>query len=249
MGDSFTQFDRETMKPIIGITPLFDEEKDGIWMQTAYINAILRAGGIPVVLPIHTNREEVRQIAHQFDGFLFTGGPDIKPELYGETTLTTCASSIPLRDSMEEKLLHAVYITGKPIMGICRGCQLINVILGGTLYQDIPSQYKTSLVHRQEPPKNKPIHDVSVIEGTLLHRIVKQSNLHVNSLHHQAVKKAAPILQVAAYAEDGIIEAIDQPDHAFLLGIQWHPELMFEKEPLQLRLFEAFIRAIKSVPV
>lgn len=231
------------MKPLIGITPLFDEDKGSPWMQTAYMNGILKAGGLPVMLPVQIEKDDIRLFVEKLDGFLFTGGPDISPYLYGETPQASCGPCVEVRDAMEKKLFEELLPSGKPILGICRGCQLLNALSGGTLYQDIATQYETQLTHRLEPPQNSPCHKVTVIKGTLLHQILRKNTLIVNSIHHQAIRTPALGLQVAAYAEDGLIEAAFRPDHPFFLTVQWHPERMFETDPLQLILFESFIQA------
>jgi putative glutamine amidotransferase len=214
-------------------------------MTNSYMEAIFECGGFPLLLPIKGAKELWHQAAMEMDGFLFTGGGDITPSLYGEETLQCCGEISPNRDAMELDLLSAVLPTGKPILGVCRGIQLLNVGLHGTLYQDIYLQNAQPILqqHTQKLPDHLPAHDIIIEEGSLLHRIEKTTRLPVNTLHHQAVKDCAPGVSIAARSSSGLIEAIEKQDHPFFLGVQWHPERMWHVDTAAKVLFESFVDA------
>ncbi|NLW08833.1 MAG: gamma-glutamyl-gamma-aminobutyrate hydrolase family protein [Firmicutes bacterium] len=227
------------MRPVIGITcRRVTGAGTGVpeyRLAAAYITAVEEAGGIPLLLPALAVRERLPAAACH--GLLFSGGGDPDPQLYGEEELFPLDSVDRHRDAWEiflvrEALRHAI-----PVFGICRGLQITNVALGGSLYQDLPAQLRVS--HRQEAPAEKVSHRVWVEEGTLLARIIKRKRIWTNSLHHQAVKEPAPGLIVAARSGDGVVEALEAQDGPFLLAVQWHPERL--KSPGARRLFKAFI--------
>lgn len=230
-------------KPIIGITPLFDEDKDSIWMLPGYMEGILMAGAIPFILPFTEDEEDILRIAEEFDGFIFTGGQDIDPVIYGEEKLPCCGKIDSGRDDLESKLLEKVIQYDKPSLGICRGLQLMNAVLGGTLYQDLDTERKeNTLVHHQSPPYNIPIHKVEISNNSKLFDIFNEKEIMVNSCHHQAVKRLAGKLKTAAISEDGVIEAAYMPDKKFVLGVQWHPEFMYLQDEMSRKLFYEFIK-------
>lgn len=231
-------------KPIIGVTPLFDDNRESIWMVSAYLNAIQYAGGIPVVLSLSDCEKEIEPIAQNFDGFLFTGGHDIHPSLYGEEKLTVCGKTCEYRDVFEKILFEKALEYKKPILAICRGFQFMNAVLGGSLYQDFKSQapLPIQLIHSQEKPYDAAAHSVKIYRDTPLYYIVKADEIGVNSIHHQAVKVLSDRLAPAAVAADGIIEAVYMPDEKFVLGVQWHPEFMYENDEAAARLFEGFVQ-------
>ncbi len=241
-------------KPVIGLTPSHNIDNDDVRLGPQCLRAIRMAGGIPVILPIETEKENLRQLIERLDGILFTGGPDPHPFLFGEEVLTGCGEISVKRDAMEIALLSLTMEHKKPIMGICRGIQMINVGLGGDIYQDIPSQTvrEIPIAHRQPPLSYQPSHTVTVMAGSLLENICRPAagaeasgpvRLRVNSTHHQAVRRLAPGLVSCAIAPDGIIEGIEMPDYPFLLGVQWHPEYLWEKDPAAAALFRAFVAA------
>lgn len=232
-------------KPVIGLTASHDLKTDDLRMGHFYMDALRHNGAIPVILPLTLDEEEAGQLAESLDGFLFSGGPDIHPFLFGEETLMGCGDFSPLRDSSELLLLSQVYERKKPVLGICRGAQLLNIALGGDIYQDIFSQIpaRSPIAHRQPFNAAHPAHRVALESGSRLAAISESLSLEVNSLHHQAIRNAAPCLKVCGRSSDGIIEAVEQPDHPFLIGIQWHPEQLAGKYPHADRLFSAFIKA------
>lgn len=231
------------MKPMIGLIPLVDEGRDSYWMLPGYMRGVEQAGGLPVMLPLTSDPASLRTLAERCDGFLFTGGHDVSPKMYGEDTLPECAAPCLERDRMEKPLLQMALAEGKPVFGICRGLQLINAALGGTLYQDLPTQHPSDVNHRMAAPYNRAEHDVTLLPGTPLRALMGQDTLGVNSCHHQAIKALSPRLSPMAVAPDGLIEAIWMPERRFVWAVQWHPEFFdLDHEPSR-RLFDEFIRA------
>ena len=225
--------------PIIGVTPLWDAERKSVWMLPDYLDGIKAAGGIPVVLPLEMTEVDADRIVATCDGFLFTGGQDVTPELYGaEHSLSLITS--PERDKLEMLLLSKALPSDKAILGICRGLQLINVFLGGTLWQDLPSQHPSEIVHRQGKPYGVPTHKV-ILDGDLKSLLGKDI-LEVNTLHHQAAKDLGRDLTPMAVAPDGIIEAVQMAGKRFVWAVQWHPEYMFKTDPDSLAIFSCFIK-------
>lgn len=217
--------DDSNRAPLIGVTPLWDVERQSVWMLPDYLDGIKAAGGIPVVLPIAMSETDAERIVETFNGFLFTGGQDV--------------SSCPERDKEETLLLQKALEADKPILGICRGLQFINVFLGGTLWQDLPSQHPSVIVHRQGKPYGVPTHQVS-ISGEL-QSLLGKDILDVNTLHHQAVKDLGNGLTPMAIAPDGLIEAFQMPDKRFVWAVQWHPEYLFKTDKDSLAIFSCFV--------
>ena len=237
------------MKPIVGVMPLWDEEKDSIWMLPGYMDGISQAGGIPVIFPFSTDEQELKQLIGMCDGFLFTGGQDVTPEVYHEDPLEDLIDCCIKRDLMETIVLKEAIADDKPVLGICRGIQFINAALGGKLYQDIPTQRPSEINHHQNPPYNVPVHNVSIAAGSPLHKCLEVEQLPVNSYHHQAVKIMAPELVVMAKAPDGIVEAVYKPDNRFLWAVQWHPEFSYQTDINSMKIFKAFVDAMEQKAV
>lgn len=231
--------------PLIGITPSHDPKASALNLRFNYCNAIRQAGGIPVILPLELSEEEAATVAEKFDGLLLSGGPDIHPFLFGEETLKGCGDVSFLRDSVEIALFHHMYNRRKPVLGICRGAQLMNIALGGDIYQDINSQLQGEprIAHIQPFHYSAASHHVSVAEGSLLRRITGSDTIEVNSAHHQAVRNTAPGALVSARSADGLTEALELPGYPFLLGVQWHPEYLYENYAHARSLFQAFVQA------
>lgn len=229
-------------KPFIGLTPSIDSEHHTMQTRLHYPQAIEAAGGIPLLLP-PLSPDNMREAVHACDGLLFTGGVDVHPSLYGEEMLAACGDVCPQRDEMELLLLRLALERDLPVLGICRGIQLINVGLGGTLWQDLPSQTGSSLCHSQRPPFPMTVHTVHVEEDSPLFSLLKTCDYAVNSTHHQAVRTCAPSLRAAARSSDGIVEAVWRPESRFLLAVQWHPEFRFETDKGAAALFSALVRA------
>ncbi len=232
-------------RPIVGVLPLWDDQKSSIWMLPGYLDALRLSGAIPVILPLEIEREDLEELCGHCDGFLFTGGHDVDPSLYGQDPTSQCGVSNTLRDRLESTLFSYAIEHDIPILGICRGIQIINALCGGTLYQDLPSEYDLSCrrVHQMSPPYDQPCHRVSVVENTPLHQLTQSDFLEVNSYHHQAIKDLAPNLTVMAYSEDGLIEAIYMSSRRFVWAVQWHPEFNFHTSPSSRSIVKAFVDA------
>ena len=233
-------------KPLIALLPLWDKEKNSYWMLPGYAELIIKSGGVPVVLTFSDDNESVKEIADRFDGFVFTGGDDIDTERYGQKPIEQCGQPCAQRDSLEFALFSEVIKTDKPVLGICRGMQFLNVALGGTLYQDLPTQKPGDVCHKQPAPFDALTHSVKVEKDTLLYSIVGTETLMVNTLHHQAAAEIAPSLRVCATADDGLAEAVYAPEKAFLLGVQWHPEMIFSHEENSIKIGKAFVEACRK---
>lgn len=228
-------------RPVIGVVPLYDIQRDSLWMIPGYLDGIAAAGGIPVVLPLTEDEQVLGQLANDVDGFLMTGGQDVSPALYGEERLDSCGEDLPVRDGMESRIFQLCLERDVPVLGICRGIQLMNVLLGGTLYQDLPSQHPTETEHHMSPPYDRPVHQVEICKGTPLFDLIQTERMDVNSYHHQAVRDKAPALQTMAVSEDGLIEAVCLPERPFVWAVQWHPELSWRTDEKSRRIFEAFV--------
>lgn len=229
------------MKPVIGITT--DVEKnDKHVLNNTYVKAVIRAGGLPIILPVGAE-EDVKQFAGLIDGLLLTGGGDIDPTIFGEEPHLRLGDVDPARDAVELDLFKEVLALNKPILGVCRGLQIMNIALGGNMYQDIYAQKEGDLLqHIQKAPNSHGSHFVQVEKESLLESITKTSQIKVNSYHHQAVKDVPKPLIISGVASDGVIEAIESTAHTFVLGVQWHPEALAQKEDaVSLRIFDAFI--------
>ena len=230
-------------KPIIGVTPLFSDKINKVWMLPCYTDAIWHAGGIPVILPLSQKEEEIDELARKFDGFLFTGGHDIDPAMYGEEKLPFCKSTSAYRDNFEKILFEKTLKYKKPVFAICRGFQFMNVVLGGSLYQDIEMQMVRVLEipHLQEKPYEAPAHSIKLTPSTPISNLADEDVVMVNTIHHQSIRTLASSLCVAATAPDDIIEAVYMPSEAFVVGVQWHPEFTYQNDKFSSELFKAFV--------
>jgi len=231
--------------PLIGIVPLWDEQKDSLWMLPGYMDCVKQAGGLPVMLPLTSDMSLITKISRTVDGVLFAGGQDISPDLYGHRDSGLCGEICKERDDMEPVLFsEAVLGLDTPAFGICRGLQFINAVLGGTLYQDLPSQLNgtISVDHKQKTPMTETCHTVFISADTPLHEFFATDKEEVNSGHHQGVCELSDKLSAMAVAEDGLIEAAYMPDKAFVWAVQWHPECTPHEERSR-KLFGAFVEA------
>ena len=240
------------MRPLIGITcsrrivegwgP--DSPGDTIdYTFEEYSRAIRHCGGAPVLIPIAQTKEILQTILERIAGLLLSGGPDIHPKSYDEQPLPELGEVDEDLDRMELEIAKMAFQRNLPILGVCRGIQVLNVSRGGTLYQDIPTQVQDSINHLQNVDKTIQTHTICIERKTLLHRIFRRREIWVNGKHHQAIKDLAPDFVVSARARDGIIEAIEHPSRRFVLGVQWHPEGTWEKDPYSKKLFRAFVQA------
>jgi len=242
---------KRLIKPIIGITPDYnsgDQETEGsreptLFLRARYMQAVEAMGGVPLILPVTASKEIQEALLSKIQGLLLTGsGPDLDPALYGETQQYRFKKVSDERAGSETTLVHMALEANLPVLGICGGTQLMNVALGGSLYQDIPSQISGSLDHRQKTTATEPSHGVAITPGTRLHAILKTDRLQVNSSHHQATKTVAPDLIINAKAEDGVIEGLESPRHRFALGVQWHPEFMYARDEASRKILSAFLQ-------
>ena len=218
-------------------------------LSRTYVQAIRGAGGAVVTIPPCRDAELLRPVYGAIAGLLLAGGGDVQPELYGQPVRAELRLVEPERDATEVLLARWAMEDGLPILAICRGIQVLNVALGGTLIQDIPSQVPGALAHNPlpKPPRSRPTHEVHLVGGSRVSTILglgrPVAQVRVNSFHHQAVDAVASALRVAARAPDGVIEALECPDRGFVIGVQWHPEEMVAGDPAQKALFAAFVEA------
>ena len=235
-------------KPVIGITadneePTAPGKPGSYFLRQNYADAVVTAGGVPLVLPHEPELAE--DYLGRIDGLIVTGGDfDIDPAMFGATTRHQTVKIKGRRTEFEAAAAKAALKRNMPVLGICGGQQLLNVILGGTLYQHIPDEVSGAIEHEQKNPRNEPGHKVTIAPGTLLHRITGLKELGVNSAHHQAAKSVGPGVTVNATAEDGVIEGIEDGRYKFCLGVQWHPE--FQISAGDEKIFSAFIAAAKK---
>ncbi len=233
----------EINKPIIGLTTYQRERGAYCVVVTEYIESVFAAGGIPVCIPAVKDEADYGYYMEILDGIIFTGGVDINPSCYGEEPLKEVSGIAPSKDEYELGLFKKAYDGKMPIFGICRGNQLINVALGGSLYQDINSQLPGSFGHYpKETPEDELYHSVELVEGSKLHEIMGVNKLHVNSFHHQAIKSLGRELKVTAVSKDNIIEAVESTEDRYLLGVQWHPECLTKRYQIFLSLFSRLVQ-------
>lgn len=234
-----------TGRPRIGISLDVDATISRYELKRTYVDAVLGAGGLPILVPFVAGAEADAFLS-LLDGLVLSGGAfDVPPALYGEEVRPACGPLVPERTDTELRLLRAALAQGLPVLGVCGGMQLLNVALGGTLYQDLPTDAGLR-GHQQPAPKDVPSHDVEVVAGTRLAGLVGAGRLRVNSTHHQAVRAVAPGLLVSARSPDGVIEGIELPGRPFALGVQWHPEAALRHEPRHAELYRALVQAARE---
>lgn len=228
-------------KPIIGITPSFYSLSERFVLNLEYVESIKEAGGIPLILPyIEKSLDDVDEILSRIDGLLPAGGGDVLPRFFGEEPEST-KFVVPQRDKFEIKIIKECYRKKIPVLGICRGCQIMNVAMGGSLIQEI----NTGIQHYQQAPGSEPTHTIYIEKESILYEIFKKQKIMVNSFHHQAVKKPGKNLYASAKSKDGIIEAIEAKEHPFFVGVQFHAEYLWKKDRKFLNLFKLFISKCK----
>jgi len=236
------------MRPIIGI-PCFAAERAGTRRpiygnNQAYVRAIEQAGGAPVLVPLLESSESVAAICERLDGLLLTGGGDLAPALYGEERMPVCGEIEAERDAAEMEITRWALEARTPVLGVCRGMQLLNVVRGGTLYQDIVTQHPGSPRHDViEHGRTHLAHAIALNPSSRLAAILGTREPVVNSLHHQAVKDAGEGVEIVGWSEDGIAEALELPGVPFALAVQYHPEELYATDEASRRLFAAFVRA------
>jgi len=213
-----------------------------------YIDAVRAAGGAAVLLPMGASEDELRALVGKLDGLLLPGGVDLVPAAYGQDALPECGATDERQDALELSLARLAVERGLPLLAICRGLQVLNVALGGTLWQDLPSQVPAAQAHGffGQQNRNRLVHAVRLEFGSRLHAIMGVERVETNSSHHQAVRELAPGLVVTGRAPDGVVEAVELPEHRFAVGVQWHPEGMYQQYPSMLRPFAALIESARD---
>lgn len=209
------------------------------------MQALANSGAVPVLLPAGVSAVVAGQYARLIDGLLLSGGGDLDPFFFGEEPRGT-GKITPERDAFEMALVPEMLAARKPILAICRGMQVLNVAAGGSICQDLAKQAPASIDHWQQAPDWHPFHQVELSDGTMLRKILRTKEIRVNSFHHQSVAPVAPNFLVSARSCDGIIEAIEATHHPFAVGVQWHPEAMCDRDPVQQQLFAALVEAIRK---
>lgn len=236
----------ENLKPRIALFPSYDDGAERMSLLLRYVRAIEMAGGVPFVLPLTDSEDSYASLAQICDGALFPGGDDVYPHIYGETVHEGFGSACRGRDKGEFCFFKKIIELKKPFLGICRGIQLVNVGMGGTLYQDIPLEYGREILHRQQPPYSVPHHSVTLKKGSKVAELAGAEKLMVNSMHHQSIKTAGNDVKIVGYADDGIVEAIELENYPFGIAVQWHPEHLVDNDLCSRRLFEGLICAGKK---
>jgi len=235
--------------PLIGVSTSITvgQTPERAYVNSAYLHAVQQAGGVPVALPPQLSTACLNRLLRGLDGLLLTGGGDMDPACFGEEPHATVYDVAPSRDSVETAAVRAIIDRRRPVLAICRGIQVLNVALGGTLYQDVASDPGTQIRHGQEAPRDQPSHKVTVAPGSRLARILGSDEIEVNSMHHQAVKALGAGLTAVAWAPDQIVEGVELDDASrFALGVQWHPEeLVGHSEPSR-RLFAALVNSARE---
>lgn len=242
------------MKPVIGITPspMVDEHRgERNTLSINYSDAVLAAGGVPIILPPQTGNDD--EILSIVDGLIFSGGGDIRPEVYGDHDYHPKTYGVhDQRDNLELPLIREAIARDMPVLCICRGIQILNVALGGTLYQDVADQFNPEIKHSQSDlsiPASEPSHQVQLTPGSLAATVYGSDTVPTNSFHHQSLKDVPAELVVVGRAPDGTVEAVERPGSHFVLGVQWHPEMMFKANDLHLKPFASLIEAAKRSEV
>lgn len=234
---------KQTQQPLIGITTYARNENGQFMLPAVYVDAVRRAGGIPVLLPPGEDHQEI--LLHHLDGIILAGGGDISPSYYNGKTHPTIYMVDIERDRSELALIKKLIAKDLPTLCICRGSQILNVALGGSLIEHLPDEVGNDVAHRL-PPRERTEHPINLEPTSQLAQIMGKTTIVTASWHHQAVRNLALGLNVVAYAPDGTIEGIEKPDHPWLIGVQWHPELTAATDETQHRLFEALVVAASN---
>jgi putative glutamine amidotransferase len=231
--------------PLIGVSTSLtvNAHPERAYVNSTYLYAVQQAGGVPVPLPPQLSSRSWERLAAGLDGLLLTGGGDIDPALFGEAPHSTLYDVAPLRDTFEVAAARWALEHRMPILCVCRGMQVLNVALGGSLYQDVGTEPGTTLAHSQKEPRDQPTHKVTVAPGSRLADVLGAEEVETNSMHHQAIKKLGHGLTAVAWAPDQIVEGLELPDHpGFALAVQWHPEELVGHSDAARRLFAALVR-------
>lgn len=228
------------MKKVVGIMPLYDEEKESYWMLPGYMKMLEREAVVPLMLPLTEDKNILDYFLENCQGFVLTGGQDVSPKFYKAELSKRCGVVCEMRDQMEEYILKEAVKRDRSVLGICRGIQFINACFGGDLYQDLETEYKSKVNHHMRPPYNRVVHEVNILKDTPLFDILEKEKIGVNSYHHQAIKSLSPQLRKMAVSEDGLVEAVYMPGKRFIVGVQWHPEFSYETDENSVKIVKAF---------
>lgn len=234
--------------PVIGITSSFVRQtlnSEGVYIHHDYHRAVLAAGGIPVILP-PVPLKFIPSYLEMCDGFILSGGEDVDPMHYGQSPHEKLGAVFSERDEFELRLTASILKQKKPLFAICRGLQLLNVALGGTLWQDIPSQTNSSILHSQSIHRSVPVHQVTFAGHSRLAKIIQNTTLDVNSLHHQGIDILGKGLTAVGHSPDDLIEAVEMEGDVFVIGVQWHPESMVPWSIEMSKLFSYFVHSIPT---
>ena len=241
---------------LIGISGSIIKDLTGVfagykraYVNEDYIHAILKAGGTPLILPVVEDEAVIKDLVSKLDGLILSGGHDVAPQMYGENPLRKLGETFPERDSFDMKLIEFAKDRTIPILGICRGFQILNVYHGGTLYQDLDYlDNKDALDHSQQSGPDIVNHSITIDETSMFFEITQSRRLFVNSFHHQALKKVGESLSVVAKADDGVVEAFESSDYPWLLAVQFHPEMLHRKDDRMQNIFnELVIQSKKGI--
>ena len=238
-------FENSEKKPLIAVTPMYDSKDERYVLKAAYMQMLEGLGALPVIMPLTTDEAVQDRFLDLCDGLLLSGGADIDPARYGQIDEGLCGGISPLRDEVEIALCRMAVARDMPVLGICRGHQILNVALGGTMYQDLKVQQGTTCEHMVPNPVGGMVHEVAIVPGSPLAALQGGETMMVNSRHHQAVRDVAPDLVVQATSPDGVIESVYLPGKRFVWGVQWHPESIWDISEENRRIAEEFLRAAR----
>ena len=238
-------FENSEKKPLIAVTPMYDSKEERYVLKAAYMQMLEGLGAVPMIMPLTTDETVLGRFLDLCDGLVLSGGADIDPARYGQIDEGLCGGISPLRDEVEIALCCRAVERDMPVLGICRGHQILNVALGGTMYQDLKVQQGTSFEHMVPNPLGGMVHEVAIVPGSPLAALQGGETMTVNSRHHQAVRDVAPGLVVQATSSDGVIESVYLPGKRFVWGVQWHPESIWDISEENRKIAEEFLRAAR----
>jgi putative glutamine amidotransferase len=233
----------KSKRPLIGLTSYGEKENHEYSLPSKYVECVRRAGGIPVLLP--PGEKELKELCRSLDGIILSGGGDVHVDCYGGKKHSLVYKVDEQRDETELALTRIILENDIPTLAICRGLQVLNVVLGGTLHVHLPEVFEEDILHRL-PPRKTAKHNVEISQGSKLHSIVECDQMEIVSWHHQAVDKIPDELTITAQSKDGVIEGLESDSHRWLVAVQWHPELSAEQDELQQKLFDALIAESKQ---
>ncbi|MDX8337257.1 MULTISPECIES: gamma-glutamyl-gamma-aminobutyrate hydrolase family protein [Cetobacterium] len=234
-------------KPIIGISGSIIVDGSGnfpgykrAYVNNDYVESVIRAGGVPYILPITEDPEIIKEYTKTIDGLILSGGHDVNPLLWGEEPKKELGEIFPKRDNFEFLLIENMLEEEKPIFGICRGEQILNVYFGGTLYQDLSHKKDCDVRHNQKTTPSLETHTVIIEKSSQLYKVLEEENILVNSFHHMAIKDVAPGFEIVALSKDCVVEAVEMKDRN-IMAVQWHPEMLSKTNKIMQKLFNYFV--------